>query len=288
MYWGPRAQAAVLLRIVRDESTASNLFDRGQLDVLTKVPPFDVERLRRKGVLRTDPFMTVYYLSFNLSKPPFHRREARRAVSAAIRRKELASLLGSGEQPARSWLPPGLEGFIAYEDRPAPSAADREWFKRLGPVVAGFDTSGRNSLVMEKIQQDLSVGLGLRVTLENSDWKTYVRSLSGTPPPLFRFAWMAPFRDPVPHLRVHVTGDPSNYARWSDPRYDKLVDEIATLSPGAEREAKIREAQRILVDEEAVIVPLYHYVQVHAVSEAVEGFRVNPFGMIRFDELGLK
>jgi hypothetical protein len=60
------------------------------------------------------------------------------------------------------------------------------------------------------------------------------------------------------------------------------------MSPGPDRQERIFEAQRLLVDEEAVIVPLYHYVQTHAVAEAVAGFRVNPFGMIRFDELSVR
>jgi oligopeptide transport system substrate-binding protein len=93
---------------------------------------------------------------------------------------------------------------------------------------------------------------------------------------------MAPFRDPIMHLRVFVTGDPNNVSRFTNAEYDLLVAEIEELSPGPEREAKLFRAQKILLEEQAVVVPIYHYVQNHAVSARVKNFQVNPFGEIRF------
>ena len=56
---------------------------------------------------------------------------------------------------------------------------------------------------------------------------------------------------------------------------------------GPDREAKVRKAPEILVDREAVVVPLYHYVQTHAVAKRVQGFRANPFGVILFEGISL-
>ena len=60
------------------------------------------------------------------------------------------------------------------------------------------------------------------------------------------------------------------------------------LPDGPAREAKIMAAQKILVEREAIVVPIYHYILNHAVSDRVLGFKVNPFGVIRFDEITLK
>lgn len=294
-YWSPSADfAPVEMVIVDDPSTALNLFEEGRLDILAKINPADLPRLlKTPGLVHTDPYLVTYYLSFNFRKPPFNDRIWRQAVIGAVRREEIVKALGEGGMPARSWVPPRLEGFIPYSD-PAPvfAAAVAEARKRGAPsgppIAAAFDTSSRNSLVMEKVQADLKKTLGLSITLSNLDWKTYLKTVHTEPPSLFRLGILSPFLDPIEILEAFTTGNPNNYLGWSNPEYDRRVAEIATLKPGAARERKIREAQEWLVDREAIVVPIYHYVQNHAVGPRVEGFRVNPFGVIRFNELRIR
>ena len=295
LYWrglteGRGVPLGVRLLIVQDEATAKNLFEQGRLDILTRVSQYDLERYRTKGWLHTDPFPATYYLSFNQRKAPFTDRRVRRAFSVAVNKDEIVQTLRSGEIAATGWIPPGIEGHLAQD----PTLSRREaWLRdyRAHPLKAdsaavhtGLDSSARNFLVMEKAQQDIERALGVHLLLENMDWKSYVKSLASDPPPLFRFAWLAPFRDPVVQLQVFVTGNPNNYSGWSNAEYDRLVSQIEESSPGAAREAKIIAAQKILADE-AVLIPLYHYVQVNAVKPEVEGFIVNPFGWIPFHHL---
>ncbi len=295
-YWNKEASQKsppnIELLVVPDESTGLTLFEQGRLDILTKIGSADFKRLHPGGLLHTDPFLATFYLSFNMKKPPFNDRDWRRAVAGAIQREELVSVVGTGETPARSWIPIGLEGFIRYAD-PAPLYAGslakvKQKPKLKGTITMGFDTSHRNSLIMQKVQHDLETHLGLRLSLMNMDWKSYLKMLQTDPPPLFRLGILSPLMDPIQILGSFTTGDPNNYLKWSNLRYDRLVRKIRTLSAGAERTALIQEAQHVLVDEEAIVVPLFHYVQNHLVAQRVRGFRVNPFGVIRFDELRLE
>ena len=152
-------------------------------------------------------------------------------------------------------------------------------------LAASFDTSTRNSLVMEKVQQDLQLALGLKLSLNNLDWKSYLKSIQTDPAPIFRLGILSPFMDPIQILQSFTTGDPNNYLKWSNEDYDRLVREVAAMKPGPSRERKIREAEEELVDRQAIVVPIYHYVQNTAVKARIAGFRVNPFGVIRFNEL---
>jgi oligopeptide transport system substrate-binding protein len=283
------------LAIVNDEAAALNLFDVGRVDILTRVSASELPRLRsHPGVLKTFPFLATYYLSFNFRKPPFNDRVWRRAVAGTVMREELVRALDGGDLPASGWVPPGLEGHIPYAD-PAPLFADsvetirkRPAASRPGAIGAAYDSGARNTLVMEKVQADLKRELGLNITLGNLDWKSYLKSVQTDPPALFRLGILAPFSDPIQILEVFTSSSPFNYLKWSNRDYDRVVEEIAGLVPGPARQAKIREAQAILVDREAIVVPLYHYVQNHAVGPRVRGFRANPFGVIRFDELKVK
>ncbi len=301
-YWGRPVDhkvfnRPVMLRVVPDESTALSLFQSGKLDILTKVPALDFKRLKESGQLRVDPFLATYYLAFNTRKPPFNELQARRAVAGSIRREEITQVLGTGEKPARSWIPAPLEGAVPYED-PSPVFADSVKAYRAshdvgnkmvqaGSIVASLDGSTRNTLILEKVQSDLKKNLDLAITLNPLDWRSYVKSLAVDPAPIYRFGWLAAFNDPISHLQVFTSRNPNNYTGWSSTAYDALVDKIASMPSGSARVDLIHRAQSLLVDREAVVVPLFHYLQIHAVSARVKKFQVSPFGVIRFDEIGM-
>jgi oligopeptide transport system substrate-binding protein len=292
-YWGKRPSMSLVdILIVQDEATGVNLFEGGELDILTRIPPIDLPRLRSKGLVQQAPFLATYYLAFNTRKAPGNDRDFRRAVSGAIRRQEMVQALGAGESPARGWIPPGLEGAITYQDM-APLFADS--IKRvharaqaLPTVLAGFDSSARNTLVMEKVQADLKGALGINILLSNMDWKSYISSLQTDPPTIYRMGWLAPFGDPISHMEVFTSGNLNNYTGWSNAQYDQKVSDIAKLEPGAAREKLLIEAQKLLIDDEAVVVPLYHYLQQNGVSLRLSGVAANPFGIIHFSDISLK
>ena len=291
---GSPSPLPVLIRIVQDESTAARLFDSGMLDILTRVPSFEKPRLEQRGLIRIDPYFATYFLGFNTKKGFFSDVQLRKAIAGAIHRDQIAKVLGSGEKPASSWIPEGLEGSEPYRD-PAQTfksavAATASRFKapHLSPKVkATFDGGARNSAIMEKIQADVKDGVGIRLELSNMDWKSYVKSLSTDPGPLFRFGMQVPFNDPIFMLQSFTSHDPNNYTGWASEKYDALVDKIRVTSVGPKRTDLIHQAQRLLTDQDTAIIPIYHYVQLHAVSSRIKGFRANPFGTIRFSELSI-
>lgn len=293
-YWGaqPKIQLIDFL-FITDEAAALNLFETGQLDILTRLSPADVPRLRKLPTFKSDPFYATYFVAFNTHKAPFDQRDFRRAVSGAIQRDEIVKTMDTGEKPALSWLPPGIEGFIDYQDPKTVFGKSIDKVRGdlkvhpLALVPAAFDTGARNSMIMEKIQRDLAENLGLKTSLSNMEWRAYVKALQTDSPAMYRFGWLTPFADPINPLQVFTTGNPNNYAHWSNPDYDKLVQEIAQMQPGPARTEKVKQAQKILVEDEAAVVPIFSYVQNHLVSERVSGFKVNPFGIVSFPEMSL-
>lgn len=283
-YDGNEGEPSIELLIVSDESTALHLFEQGKLDIANKLPLTEFKRLKIAGSLRTFPFLATYYLGFNTSKPPFQDVKWRRAVAAALNKNELLAALDSSELPAYSWIPPGLEGFSAgAAETPHRDSGLKGKFRNT--VRAGFDSSSRNSLVFEKVQRDLLEKLGLKIALQNMDWKTYVKTLQSDAPALFRFGWQAPFLDPLPHLLAFTSKNPNNYTHWRNSRYDELVEKIRALPTGAERADLVRQADSLLVNEEAVVIPIYHYMQNFAVAPQITRFQMNVFGVVPFNEL---
>ncbi len=286
LYWNARAGAVpVVLRVVSDEATAVTLFESGDLDVVTRVPPTDVARMRAAGRYFEFPQAATYFLSFNARKPPFNDAAARRAVAGALDRDEIVSLLSVGDLPATSWLPPALEGFEPYAKPTAHAGTLHSKF--LAKIVAAYNSSETNALIMQRVQHDLSSRLGLEVELTQLEWKSYIALMRSETPQLYRLQRGAPFLDPIWHLQSFVGDDPNNPTGWKNAEYDKLVARISALAPGKARVALIHRAQAILTGEEAIAVPLFHPVIPHQIAARVHGFRMNAVNQTRFDEITL-
>jgi oligopeptide transport system substrate-binding protein len=308
-----KAPEVVRLVVVGEETSALALFDQGRIDLLARVPPLEQPRLQKEGVLSVKPFWATYYVGFNVRKSPLDQASVRCAIASKIDKAGIVAALGSGETVAESWVPPGMEGYFAGSLSPAragvsmparagvsmparagvsmPARAGVSMPARAGSTAptgalrlkAGFDSNSRNAMIMEKIQADLKQGEApIELELFNQDWKSYLRELKLNPPDVFRFGWLAAFADPISHLQALTSRNPNNLTGWSNIRYDRLVSEIEGMEPGPAREKKVIEAQKILVAEECAVVPIYHYVQVSAVSARVKGYAVNGMGVVRW------
>jgi oligopeptide transport system substrate-binding protein len=274
--------------VIQDESTAVNLFDSGGLDILTRIPITDLKRLSTQGQVVRSPFLATFYIGFNLKSAPFNNKDLRKAVSGLIKRGEIVQALGTGEIPTFSWIPKGVEG--SYRQKGDFSKAIALMKKRnlaYVDVVAAFNIGQINSLVMEKIQYDLRRDLGIKLKLLSMDWKSYVKVIQTDPPAIFRYGWSVPFLDPIMMLEVFTSSNPNNFSKWSNAKYDRLVDQIRSMSSGADRSHLIEEAQKILIVDEAVIAPLYQYVQNTAVSQRIKKFKPSVLGVILGRELRL-
>lgn len=280
---GPAPIEQVHFVQVHDESTAMRLFESGKLDVLGKIPSADYERMKRAGRAQVHPFLATYYLAFNLRRPVARDVALRRAVIAAIDREGLALALAGGETPAWGWIPPILGGVA---QKPAGVMPTRRWEGLT--LEAAYDGSSRNAQVLEKIQHDLRERLGIRLTLTSRDWRSHIRQLQTDPPALYRFGWLSPYADLLPHLQVFTSHSSNNYTGWKNAAYDREVEQVASLPPGPERMRHVERAEQILLHDEAIVIPIYHYVQTYAVSERVKGFAVDLFGIPRLAELQWK
>jgi ABC-type transport system substrate-binding protein len=145
-----------------------------------------------------------------------------------------------------------------------------------------------NGVIMEKLQSDLLKKLGVKLTLTTMDWKAYVAALRSDPPNLYRFQRGAPFLDPIWHLTSFKGDDPNNPTGWKNAEYDRLVDQISRTQPGKARTKLIAQAEKILVVDEAIVIPVFYPMISHLVSKRLSGFAMDPLSGIRFSNLRIR
>src|SRR5690606_5267434 len=96
----------------------------------------------------------------------------------------------------------------------------------------------------------------------NQEWKVFQESVRAKQYQIARAGWIADYADPSTFLNLWTTGDSNNHTGWSNPEYDRLIRESASLSNPEERYARFAEAERILLDELPVL-PLCWYTRVY-------------------------
>jgi oligopeptide transport system substrate-binding protein len=277
-----RDQKIVRFRVIREETTAINLFETKALDVLLTIPPEELVRLQKAHRVEVFPSTASFFLSFHTQKAPFQEKRWRKALSEAIDRNDLAKL-APGSTPSESYLPSAL----ATERFPVPAKKEALlWAKNQEkiPLTLTYPNSGMANLLAQRLQIQWKKELGLEVKLDPMEWKAYLGKLSADAPALFFLGYSAPFPDPISHLKVFESNSPDNRAKFQSPKYDRLL-QIVRTSTGKKRDEAVQQMHSILVQEEQIIVPLIEKGQIVAISPALQGFALNPFGVMDLEKL---
>lgn len=252
-----------------DNDTEERAYRAGQLDVTMTVPQSKLETYARErpAELHRQLLAETRYLAFNTTRPPLNDRRVRQALSLALNRAELVSLvLRGGQEPAYRLLPPALRA--TGDAAPSLSAAPAEDVATARRLLAeaGFP-EGRNSPklelstwsgspVVEAIQATWKRELGLDVSLVTRDAKVHQAALREGAYDIGFMTAIPDVADAGNLLADFVSGSPSNYPHWSDAAYDQLLGRAQAASDDATRSAMLHAAERRLLDEQP-LAPLY-------------------------------
>ncbi|MEM4658800.1 MAG: peptide ABC transporter substrate-binding protein, partial [Candidatus Methanosuratincola sp.] len=291
LYWGePPKIDRVEMIMSGNPSAALALYESGELDFLDgkDIPTLEVPRLRKSPEFVVTSQFRGNYIGFNVRKPPFSNPLVRRAFSAAIDRKRLVELIQGAGIPDPSWIPRGMLGYspevgIKYDPEQA-----RRWLAEAGyPEGRGFPEVeflypdvGNNRIVAQALQSMWKKTLGVTVKLNNQEWKVYLSTLKTDPPELWRAGWGADFPDPHNFMNLFECSSGNNHTGWCNERYDRIIEEGAREQDPARRKALYVEAQKILVEEDVPIAPIYTSIQYSMVKPYVKGLKINELSLL--------
>jgi ABC-type transport system substrate-binding protein len=235
------------------------LYESGALDAVDFFGQ-GADRLREEHVEEhvSFPGLTVGYVGFDLSRPPFNDVRVRRAFALAIDRESFAQEVWKGLLiPATGGLlPPGMPGHSPGIGLPFDPARARQLLAEAGysegrqfPTVKGL---GGHPREVEHLQAQWRDNLGVEVEWEVLDVATAYETLYRELPPLFWAGWGADYPDPDAFLRVLFL---EPYHNWHNDTYDRLVEEAKRLTDQEQRLKLYRQADRILV-EEVLLTPV--------------------------------
>jgi oligopeptide transport system substrate-binding protein len=124
--------------------------------------------------------------------------------------------------------------------------------------------------------------IGVDVELFNAETAVHYDALRAGDFNVGRAGWLLDYNDPSNTLDLLKTGVQqgdtmnwgNNYGRYSNPKYDDLLNQAAKELDLTKRAALMHEAEKIAMDEFAAI-PIYWYVSKNVVSPKISGFEPN-------------
>jgi len=279
-------QLPVLFHFLSEEVTAMNLLEAERMDIVSTVTLSEIDRLEKEKLLRVFPSTTVFYLAFNLSKPPFDDLTWRRAIASVVDRAGLAKVLHGAFESDMNLIPKPLDPDLAQTPISDVEAVEKiKALTKKPRVRIAYGSSEFTRIVAEKIQNDFAKKLNLQVELMPMDLKTLLGRLKSDPTEMYFLGESAFYDDPISHLNVFASSSGENFSRYVSPAYEKMLENIKQLPFGAVRTDLVRLANNLVVQKDVVIVPVLLRMQIFGVKKSLKNFSVNPYQVIQLNEL---
>jgi oligopeptide transport system substrate-binding protein len=256
-------------RIFSDYASVLSMYADDELDIVSMIQagPGTIARVQAAhgGEMRFTPQLSTLHLAFLVGREPFGDPRVRQAFVHAVDRERLVRDAWGGQyQPANGgFVPPGMPGHssdigLSYDpDRARRLLAEAgypggEGFPRVRWIYSG---SSRREPLIPFLQRAWHDTLGLQVDAVYVGWQELAEPPDAVG--LVLCGWRADYPDPDHMLRAtfHST-EGLNMPGWRNARFDALVEEAARVADQSRRVELYREADRILVAEEAVVMPI--------------------------------
>jgi len=266
----------ILVTMVSEENTVLNMFENGELDLISHgISPIPTEALRKfqnEGLLHVFPCPGSTFVTFNVNKFPFTNKNIRKAFALAINRQEIVdNITQMGEDVALSFIPSHLKGDYQipfYKDNDVSLARTlfEQGLKELGlsagefpQVIYSYSSSSNNQKLAQAIQFQWEKNLGVRVVLQNCEHKVLIDQLGRRNYDVGQALYIAFYNDPMSILeRFKLKANMKNYPGWENAEYIRLLEKSMTdLSP-EERQKSLQQAEALFMDE-MPLTAIYHW-----------------------------
>lgn len=291
---------AVNYKVAKDASTEVNLYETGDIDVANLTSEF-VDMYAEDEAYTTNINTEVYFMRFNFQNEYLANENIRKALDMSYDKAEAAEgILKNGSIPAYFLVP---EEFVTSEDGEDFRAkygdlnmtnieeAQNLWEQGLSELgtdsinleLLSYDDDQRTSMAEYMKNQWENNLPGLTVTINQQPNKQKL-ALEGDQDYDMSFSgWRNDISDPVEFLNVHLSDGPYNWQDFANEEYDSLVKNAQVdFSDLNQRFEDLQEAERILIEKETAISPIYQSANARLINPAVNNFVAHPDNTFSF------
>ncbi|ENQ3107923.1 oligopeptide transport system substrate-binding protein [Bacillus sp. 491mf] len=268
--------------VVKEQSTRVNLYESGQLDRVGLTAEYVDKYKANKDEFGTLLEPSTFFLRLNQKRngqdTVFKNKKVRQAIAMAFDKKALTNvILNDGSKPVDALIP---EKFAA-----GPDGKDyRETFKSTGIKTdvkkakqvwedakkelgkeevtvefLNYDTDSAKK-IGEYLKEQLEKNLpGLKVNMKLQPFKQKLKLETAQDYDFSYAGWNPDYADPMTFLDMFQTGNPQNEMGYSNAKYDEIIKKSQgeLLTDPKKRWEEMSKAEKILLDDEAALVPMF-------------------------------
>ncbi|MGV3466754.1 MAG: peptide ABC transporter substrate-binding protein [Heyndrickxia sp.] len=306
-YWDKNSVklSQINVNVVKDAGTVVNLYDTNKLDWGILSGEYAAQ-YKNNPDYKILPEPTVFYLKFNQErggqKTILSNVNIRKAMAMSFDKEAMAeTILANGSIATYGLYPKNFTttkpnggedvrkangDFLKFDAK----AAKDLWTKGLkeeGKTKVTLELLSGDTELSKKMDEYLKGQLeknlpGLTIKLNEPPFKVRLDRDNKQDYDIEFAGWGPDYQDLYTFSSLFVTGGDQNKMGYSDPAYDKLVNDAYTkLGKGVTPEQYIQmqlDAEKILLDKDAAIAPVYQRALAVLQKPYVKGIVKHPFG----------
>ena len=269
-------------------NTAINLYETRQADIIWDkglIPSELMDVMKERPDCHFFDYLGTYFYRYNVTRKPFNDWRVRHALALVVDRQRLVDrITRSGEKPAAHFTPGSVANYRPPEGLGYDSIRARQLLNEAGyPGGKGFPpfqyltkTGKLDQQIAVELQAMWLKELGIRMELRQTESQVYFSAQSALDYDVSRSSWVGDYNDANTFLDVFMSDNGNNRTGWKNTRYDELIREANRQPDTARRAALLQEAEKLLVQKDLPIVPLFFYAGVNFFdAERISGIYTN-------------
>ncbi|MFC8591783.1 peptide ABC transporter substrate-binding protein [Streptomyces atroolivaceus] len=298
------------LKVYTDNNTAYTDLTAGNLDLVDDVPASQLKNVEADLGDRyiNTPAGIIQTLAF-----PFYEKawntpgaiKVRQGLSMAINREQITNqIFQKTRTPASDWTSPVLGEEGGFKEGLCGPACeyDKAEAKKLiqegGGIPGGqlkisynADTGSHKEWV-DAVCNSINNALGNNKACVGGPVGTFADFRSQVSTQKLTGAWRAGWQMDYPLIQnflqpLYYTNAPSNDGKWSNQKFDDLVDKANAESDKAKAVTTFQDAEKVLA-EQMPVIPLWYQNGSAGYSDRVENVSLNPFSVPVYDQIKVK
>jgi oligopeptide transport system substrate-binding protein len=284
-------------RIVKEIDTRVNLFEAGDLDFVELTSEY-VDGYRDSPAFQTIIEWSTAWLVMNFKDEVFQNENIRRAIQLSFDRNTLADkILNDGSVGAEGLVPIGMAG-----------PGNQTFRGAVGPTMPEYDPQRARELWQQGVEelgreptltlltQDLPASkdagtflqsqfkenLGANVEINQQPFDRFLDLLTVGDFQIGLYLWIADYNDPMTFLDLYLSDSEFNDPSYKSARYDQLITAAQAETDEQVRMNKLIEAERLLVEEDAGIAPVWFQGVAVLIRPSIKNFEEHPTGTYEF------
>ncbi|MFY0760078.1 peptide ABC transporter substrate-binding protein [Metabacillus dongyingensis] len=301
-YWDAKnvSLEKIQFNVSKDPQAAANAFEAGEADVTPKLStPAVIAQYEGDDRLLRWLEPTIFWLKLNQKNEALANVNIRKAIAMAFNKEDLTNeILNNGSIPANYAVPKefvthpesGEDFREANGDLLAYNAeeAKKLWAKGLEEigqkevtlVYLGGDTETSktvDSYMKDQLQNTLE---GLTIDVQSVPFSVRLDRDKTMDYDIQAAGWGPDYLDPISFSDLWITDGGNNRMAYSNEKYDKLLKDAQTTlaNDPAKRFEALQEAEKVVLDEDAGIAPMYQRASNLLINKNVEGFTYHLVG----------